>query len=132
MVLPVLLLAAAALAGTVVCRIARTRSAKAYLLGLLFRLSISCANPVYPGPVLQLMGDWTHIRHILFNTGLAAVAVLIGFYILATLGSNGTGWPAAIFSGTAVAMILPAHLVVGLLAAFAAFVLAMIRIVRAS
>ncbi len=129
-VLSVLLLAAAALAGTVVCRIARTRSAKAYLLGLLFRLSISCANPVYPGPVLQLMGDWTHIRHIRFNTGLAAVAVLIGFYIsrrLAVTGRDGS----QLFSAERCGNDPAGSLVVGLLAAFAAFVLAMIRIVRA-
>jgi hypothetical protein len=47
--------------------------------------------------------------------GLAAVAVLFGFYSLAVLGRLKPTWPLACFVGSAVALILPAHIVIALL-----------------
>jgi hypothetical protein len=112
-VLPVILLAAAALTGTVVRRLTGTTSWRAYLLGFAACLFLA-PIPVIPGPYFS---SWAvGLVFGITQYGLAAVAVLLALYMVTVLAGRGTGWPLAIFSGSAIAFILPAHLVVGLLA----------------
>jgi hypothetical protein len=62
--------------------------------------------------------------------GLAAVAVLLGLYSLSVLGRLKVTWALATFVGSAIAMIVPAHLVVGLLVVVGVGSVWAIRIVR--
>jgi hypothetical protein len=111
-VLPVVLLAAAALTGTVVRRMARTSSRRAYLFG--FVASLFLAPMPLPGP---FFGSWA--VSLIFGItlyGLASVAALLALYGLAVLVTRRPTWALAGFVGSAVALILPAHIVIVLLA----------------
>jgi hypothetical protein len=112
-VLPVLLLAAAALTGTVVRRISGASSRRAYLLGFLACLFLA-PIPLIPGP---FFGSWA--VGLIFGItiyGLAAVAVLLALYGVAVLRTRDGTWALGMFVGSSVALILPAHVVVALLA----------------
>ena len=111
-VLPVLLLAAAALSGTLVRRMSGTASRRAYLFGLLACLFLAPV-PLLPGP---FFGTWAAgLLFMITVYGLAAVAVLLALYGLAVLGGRQATWALAVFAGSAVALILPAHIVIALL-----------------
>jgi hypothetical protein len=112
-VLPILLLAAAALTGTLVRRMTRTASRRAFTFGFLACLLLA------PVPLVadSFFGSWA--VGLIFGItlyGLAAVAVLFAFYGIAVLPSRQGTWALAGFAGSAAAMILPAHLVIAGLA----------------
>ena len=112
-VLPVLLLAAATLTGTLVRRICKTASRGAYLFGVASCVFLAPVALI-PGPVFS---SWA--RGLIFGItlyGLAAVAVLLGMYSLAVLGRRNATWALASFVGSAAALIVPAHLAIALLA----------------
>ena len=112
-VLPVLLLAAAALTGTLVRRMAATASRRAYLFGFLACVFLA-PIPLIPGPFFSV---WT--AGLIFGItvfGLAAVAVLLALYSVTVLGTRRPTWALAGFVGSAVALIVPAHVVIALLA----------------
>ena len=112
-VLPVLLLAAAALTGTVVRRLARTDSRLAYLFGFLACLFLAPIPLIY-GPFFSGWAAGLIFGIIVF--GMAAVAALLALYCVAVLGSRKANWALAGFVGSAVAFIVPAHVVIALLA----------------
>ena len=112
-VLPVLLLAAAALTGTLVHRLTGTSSRGAYLFGC-FACLFLAPVPLIPGPFFS---SWA--VGLIFGItmyGLAAVAVLFAMYSIAVLGTRRATWTLTGFVGSAVAMIVPAHVIVALLA----------------
>ena len=112
-VLPVVLLAAAALTGTVVRRMAGTSSRGAYLFGF-FACLFLAPVPLIPGPFFSTWAVGLIFGITLY--GLAAVAVLLAMYSIAVLGTRTATWPLAGFVGSGVALIVPAHVVVALLA----------------
>jgi len=128
-VLPVLLLAAAALSGTVVRRLADTSSRRAYAFGFVACLVLAPV-PLIPGPYFS-----SSTAGLIFSItvyGLAAVAVLLGLYSMTTLRSRNATWAISTFVGTSTAMILPAHLVVAILAFVGTASVWAIRVVRSS
>jgi hypothetical protein len=111
-VLPVLLLAAAALTGAVVRRMNGTASRAAYLFGFLACLVLA-PIPLILGPFFSV---WAGLIAGITQFGLAAVTILFGLYSLLVLGTLKPGWPLACFIGSAFAFVLPAHVVIALLA----------------
>lgn len=112
-VLPVMLLAAAALTGTIVRKVAGTTSRRAYLFGFLACLFLA-PIPFASGPFFTSWGGGLVFGITLY--GLGAVAVLLGLYNCAVLASRDATWALAIFVGSAAAMLVPAHLVIAVLA----------------
>ena len=112
-VLPVLLLAAATLTGTLVRRVTGTTSRGAFVFGFLACLFLAPV-PLLSGP---FFGDWA--VGLIFGItlyGLAAVAVLLAMYGLTVLTDRPPTWALAGFVGTTFALLLPAHLILALLA----------------
>ena len=108
-VLPCLLLAAAALTGTLVRRVARTTSTGALVFGFSACLFLA-PIPLISGPYFS---DWA--VGLMFGItlyGLAAVAVLLATFCMAVLSGPTSGWALPLFVGSVVASILPAHLVI--------------------
>ena len=126
-VLPVVLLAAAALTGTVVRRAADTSSRRAYAFGFVACLVLA-PMPLIPGPHFSSWAVGLIFGITLY--GLAAVAVLLGLYNLTVLGSRNATWAVAAFVGSSAALIVPAHLVVAILAFVGIGSVWAIRIVR--
>jgi hypothetical protein len=124
-VLPLVLLAAAALTGTLVRRMNRTDSRLAYLFGFAVCLLLA-PIPVIAGPFFSVWA--TGLIYGIAVFGLAAVAVVFALYLVAVLESRPTTWTLASFSGTAIAFILPAHIVVALLAIVGVVAVLTIRI----
>lgn len=127
-VLPILLLAAAALSGTLVRRINRTQSAGAFLLGF--------ASCIFLAPVPVLLGEFfsTWAVGLVFGIslyGLAAVAVLLSLVIFVRPRTDAVGPPFAVFVGSALAAILPAHIVMAALTCVGGTAVLGIRLVRA-
>ena len=108
----IMLLAAAALTGTVVRRITGSSSRGAFLVGFLACLFLAPV-PLIAGPHFQLVGGRADLRHPRY--GLAAVAALFALYGLAVLGARSPTWALAVFAGGAAALIVPAHIVIALL-----------------
>jgi len=113
-VLPVLLLAVAALAGTLVRRTTRTSSRGAFLFGF-FACIFLAPIPVISGPFFSTWAVGMVFEISLY--GLAAVAVLLGIYSVTVLGARPVTWALQIFVGSVVASIVAAHLAMALLAA---------------
>jgi hypothetical protein len=111
-VLPLVLLAAAALTGTVVRRMTRTGSRRVYMFGFVACLFLAPV-PLIPGPFFSSWAVGLIFGITLY--GLSAVAVLLALYSLAVLGRRDATWGLATFVGTAIAYILPAHIAVALL-----------------
>jgi hypothetical protein len=112
-VLPLMLLAAAALTGTLVRRLARTSSRRAFLFG--------AAASVFLAPVPVLAGalyGWWAVGLIFGISlyGLGVIAALLGLYIIAVLGSRRDTFTLRLFCGTIAASMLPTHVVVAVLA----------------
>jgi hypothetical protein len=111
-VLPLLLLAAGALTGTVVRRMNGTSSRGAYVFGFVACL-ILAPMPLILGPFFSV---WAGLVAGITQFGLGAVAVLLGLYCVLVSGSRRPAWSLAFFVGSALAFILPAHVVIALLA----------------
>lgn len=126
-VLPLLLLAAAAMTGTLVRRVNGTASRPAYLFGFLACLVLA-PIPLISGPFFSVWAAGLIFGITVF--GLAAVAVLLALYSLAVLGTLQPTWALACFVASAVALILPAHVVLALLALVGVGAAWMIRIGR--
>lgn len=112
-VLPLLVLTGAALSGTLVRRVTGSPSQGAYLFGFFAFLFLA------PVPVLQAghFSSWAiGMLFAITMFGLAAIAVLLAIYGLITLGGRAVSWALAVFAGSAAAMILPAHIVIAVLA----------------
>jgi hypothetical protein len=130
-VLPLLLLAAASLTGTLVRRIARSSSRLAFLFGAAACLLLA-PLPLVPG---DLTGWWA--VGLLFGIsqyGLAVVAALLSLQVIAINEARRSSAGFWLFSGTIMASLLPAHVVVAVLAlvegaavSFMAVVLALLR-----
>lgn len=119
-VLPVLLLAVAALSGTIVRRLTETSSRGAYLFGAAAALCLAPLPLLGPFEV-PLPGPYfaTWARSLIFGVtlyGLGTIAVLLGLYSLAANVSRERWWGPSIFSGAVIASILPAHIVLAMLA----------------
>jgi hypothetical protein len=112
-VLPVVLLAAAAMTGTLVRRLGRTSSPRAYLLGVVVCLFLAPV-PVYPGPYFSSWAFGLILGITLY--GMGAVAAVLGLYGVVVLATRRPTWPLAIFAGSAAAFLLPAHVVIASLA----------------
>ena len=129
-VLPVLLLAAAALGGTLVRRMSGTASRRAYLFGLLAMLFLAPVPLVAAGPL-------TCPSAVSLRSSTASAFMvsrrsrcLLALYGLAVLGGRQATWALAVFAGSAVALILPAHIVIALLGLVGVGFVAAIRIAR--
>jgi hypothetical protein len=127
-VLPIVLLAAAALTGTLVRRLAKTRSRSAYLFGVVACLFLA------PVPLIsdQFFASWA--VGMLFGItlyGLGAVAGLLALYSVVVLGSRAVTWGLAGFVGSVAAFIIPAHLAIAALAFVGVGIVCAIRILRA-
>lgn len=113
MVLPLLLLAAAALTGTLVRQVTRSVSRGAFLFGFLACLFLAPV-PFIPGKDFSSWAVGLIFEITLY--GLAAVAVLLAMYCLVVLSRRKASWAVAAFVGSAAAMILPSHIVIAVLA----------------
>ena len=112
-VLPQLLLAAAALTGTLVRRMTGSTSRGAYLFGFLACIFLA------PVPVIQAGHFSSWAVGMIFGItmyGLAAVGVLLAMYSLVVLGRRPATSALTSFVGSAAALILPAHIVIAVLA----------------
>jgi len=112
-VLPLLLLAAAALTGTIVRRMTGSASRGAFLFGFLACLFLAPV-PFIPGADFSAWAVGLIFGITLY--GVPAVAVLLAMYGLAVLGRRQATWALACFVGSATALILPAHIVIAVLA----------------
>ena len=111
-VLPLVLLAAAALTGTIVRRLTGTSSRRAFLFGAV--ASLFLAPIPLPGPFFS---SWaTGLVFGITSYGLAAVVVLLILYVVARHRSLAPSPALSVFSGSVIASILPAHIVIALLA----------------
>ena len=126
-VLPLLLLSAGALTGTLVRRINGNVSRPAFIFGFAICLILT-PIPLLTGPFLSVWAAGLLYGIAVF--GLAAVAVLFALYLLAVMGPVRPSWPLACFAGSAFAFILPAHLVIAVLAIVGVAAVWTIRIVR--
>jgi hypothetical protein len=126
-ILPVLLLAAAALTGTLVRRMTGATSRRAYLFGFVTCLVLAPV-PWIAGPFYSMWG--VGLLFGITQYGLAAVAVLLALYCLAVLGGRTATWALAGFVGSAVALIAPAHIVIALLALVGAGSVCIIRVLQ--
>ena len=89
-VLPVLLLAAATLTGTIIQRLANTSSGRAYAFGMVACLVLA-PIPLVPGLFFTNRAVGLVFGITLY--GLAAVAVLLALYSLTVVGSRRATWP---------------------------------------
>ena len=112
-VLPLVVLAAASMTGTLVRRLTGASSTGALHLGLP-RLSLPRPDPARRGAALQLVRA-VGLAFGITLYGLAAPAVLLAMYGLVVLGARPPTWALAVFAASAVALILPAHVVIAVL-----------------
>lgn len=126
-VLPVVLLSAAALTGTLVRRLGQTNSRPGFVFGFLACL-ILAPMPLIPGPFFS---SWaTGLIFGITVYGLGAVAALLALYTVAVLDRRGVTWVLAIFVGSALAFILPAHIAVTVLALVGVGSALIVRVIR--
>jgi hypothetical protein len=111
-VLPLILLAAAALTGTLVRRIGGTSSRAAFVFGA--SASVLLAPIPLPG---TFFGSWA--RGLIFGItmyGVGVVATLLVLYTIALSRSRAPSRTLSVFSGGAIASIVPSHIVLAVLA----------------
>jgi hypothetical protein len=111
-VLPVVLLAAAAMTGTLVRRVAKTNSRRAYGFGV-FACLFLAPVPLIPGPYFSSWATGLIFGITLY--GLSAVAAALALYSLIVLNRREASWTVAAFVGSAAAFVVPAHLAVAIL-----------------
>lgn len=111
-VLPLVLLAAASLTGTLARRMSRSGSRAPFLFGFVSCLLLA---PVpFPGPHF---GSWaTGLPFEITQYGLAVVVVLVVLYCVTVIAERPPGWALAGFAGSTAAMIVPANVAIGGLA----------------
>jgi hypothetical protein len=112
-VLPLLLLAAAALTGTLVRRLARTQSRRAFLFG--------AAASTFLAPLQLLSGSFfaqwpVGLAFGITMYGLGAIAALLSLYVIAEIDLRRSSPALSLFSGTVIASLVPTHLIIALLA----------------
>ncbi len=106
-VLPILLLALAALTGTLVRRLTGSESRGLFLFGFAACLFLA-PIALIPGGHFSSWAVGTVFGVTMYD--VAAVAVLLAMYGLAVLSQRQATWALAIFAGTAAATILVAHI----------------------
>ena len=111
-VLPIVLLAAVALAGTLVRRVAGTNSRLAFLFGVSVLLFLAPV-PLVPGPFFSHWAVGLLSGITLY--GMGAVAAILAMYLRTVLGRRESTWGLAAFVGSAVAFILSAHIAIAVL-----------------
>ena len=111
-VLPVLLLAAALLTGTLVRRVAGTTSRAAFLFGF-YACVFLAPLPVIAGPFFSSWAVGLIFGITLY--GLAVVSALLSIYCLWVLAERQESWALAVFVGSTFTRLVPAHpLIAGL------------------
>jgi hypothetical protein len=128
-VLPLALLAAAALSGTIVRRMAGTDSRWAYLFGFVACLFLAPV-PLIPGPFFSSWAVGMIFGITLY--GLGAVAGLLAIYTVVVLRGRPASWGLAAFVGSATAFIIPAHVAIAVLAFVGVAIVAGLGIGRAA
>jgi hypothetical protein len=111
-VLPLVLLATAALSATVTRRVTGSRSTGTYLLGFLTCLFLAPV-PLIPGPFFSSWAVGMIFGITLY--GLGAVAVLLAIAIAWAVRGTAVSSALATFAGSAFASILPAHVALAVL-----------------
>ena len=126
-VLPLVLLATAALSGTLVRRLARTSSRFAYLFGVAACLFLAPV-PVVAGPFFSSWAVGMLFGIALY--GLGALAASMALYHVAVLPRAANSWAFAIWVGSSTAFLLPAHLALAILAFVGIGAICVARVVR--
>lgn len=116
-VLPLLVLAAGAVTGTVLRRVTGSATRGAFLVGFLACLFLAPV-PFIPGKDFSAWAVGLLFGITLY--GLATVAVLLAMYSLAVGGKREASWPLAVFVASVTAAIVPAHVGIAALAAVGA------------
>jgi hypothetical protein len=111
-VLPILLLAAAALTGTLVRRATRSASRLAFLFGVAAYLFLAPVTLIQ-GPFFSTWAVGQIFGITLY--GLAAVSVLLALYAYLTIGRRPPSWALATFVGSVAGSVLPGHIAVAVL-----------------
>jgi hypothetical protein len=127
-VLPLIMLAAAALTGTLVRRMTRTDSRSAFLFGVVACVFLS---PVPFVPIPYFGSSNVGLVFGIINYGLGAIGVLLAMFGLAVINDRRATWALACFFGSAVVFIVPAHLALGLLTFGGIGAIWMLRLLRA-
>lgn len=112
-VLPLLVLAASALTGTLVRRVTGRRSWTAYAFGFVACLFLT---PIPLGGDTPFASWSAGLLFGITTYGIAGVAVVLALYAVTVVRRTPPSWPTALFAGNIAAFILPAHIVVALLA----------------
>lgn len=125
-VLPLVLLAAAALTGTLVRRLVATTARGAFLFGAAAALFLA-PMPV-PG---RFFGSWaTGLIFGITMYGLGVIAALLAVYVLCVHRSRWRSWGSSLFAAAIVASMLPTHIVIATLAFVGTVSVAMTYTVR--
>jgi hypothetical protein len=111
-VLPVMLLAAALLTGTLVRRVNGTTSNAAFLFGF-FACVFLAPVPVIAGPFFSSWAVGLIFGITLY--GLAVVTALLAVYCLWVLAERPESWALAVFVGSTFTRLVPAHLLIAVL-----------------
>jgi hypothetical protein len=125
-VLPIMLLAAAAMTGTLVRQMSGSKSIVAYAVGA-FACLFLAPIPFVAGPVLSA---WS--AGLLFGIrlyGLGVLCILLSMHALFAIGSGSQSSSRAGFIGVVAACTFPAHVVIGALAMIGIVAAATARIV---
>ncbi len=111
-VLPIVLLATAALGGTLVRKLGRTGMHRAFLVGF---VSMLVLGPVATAEMTAMSSWAVGLLAGIAMYGMGAVAALFAMYCLAVLSNRQPTWGLAALVGSAVAFILPAHIAIAVL-----------------
>jgi hypothetical protein len=133
-VLPVVLLAASGIGATIVRRLTNSSSTGSFVFGFLACLLLA-PIPLIVAPVVgqvpYLAALPVALVFAINNYGMGAVGALLAMYVVTVLGDRRPTWTLAIFVGSAVAFILPAHVVIAVLALVGAGGMFAVRLVTA-
>ena len=116
-VLPLVLLAAAGLTGTIVRRLTRTHSRAAFGFGV--AACVGLAPLPMPLPGLFFTKWATGLIFGITHYGLGAVVALLALYIVCVRGQLGRSLGLSLLTGAVLASLLPAHIVLATLATVA-------------
>lgn len=111
-VLPVMLLAAAALTGSLVRKLARNSTRGAFVFGAgaaLFLAPVPLPGPYFAGWAQSLIFSMTMY-------GLGAIAAMLSLYVVAVHAERPHSWPMTLFLAVTLASMIPSHIVIAGLA----------------